>query len=66
MKKLELNQMEMIEGGSFFKCAVGTLSTEAMGGLTTGLCMIALGASGPIGWMIGCGLGAMMGAASSC
>lgn len=66
MKTLELKQMENLEGGSFLKCAAGTLASEVSGGLTLGLCMIALGASGPIGWMVGCALGAISGAASSC
>ncbi|MEO8852728.1 MAG: hypothetical protein ABI359_03060 [Ginsengibacter sp.] len=58
--------MEKVEGGNFLKCAAGTLSSEGMGGILTGLAMIAVGASGPVGWMIGAGLGAIMGASTSC
>lgn len=65
MKNLNFEQMEMVEGGSFLKCAVGTLASEGLRGITLGLAMIAVGASGPVGWMIGAGLMAIMGASSS-
>jgi len=66
MKNLNFEQMEKVEGGNFLKCAAGTLATEGFGGIGIGLAMIAVGASGPVGWMIGAGLGAIMGASASC
>ena len=61
MKKLEFSQMETIEGGSVSaKCAASTLANELGWGIALGLVLPG------VGWFVGAGLGAIIGATAAC